>query len=419
MANDNIATPKGVIGAWLLHHDQKLLNSKTTDFENIALAGRSARLLSVISKEDEWGVSSDRVAELAKGIGVRRLELPGLLSELSDQGLIDQGTGGVSVLGVTQSRLLDHAADIFESQQPDGLERAAIDLAERGSHSPIRRSDCDQEISDTYKLSKNETDDLFSQSEHIGFVDYENSGADRLYFNGSLFKRDQAEKAKRIIEGIRPEERDKLLEIEDLLNKRGCLLAAHVREKLGEQLWSRMHQIGFFEVSTVSNERGSTEFVTKPEALSKFIPSGLADMLDDAKALASSLTYGIVKSSDTRGRIKDPSTLINVLVGRGYVEGWASAIRQDYQILEKRGVVQVTSSARGNRLTLLKTEIGEMAKDLVLRGDASGTAAEMLIGSQATQFYGPEASRFAERRKDIPEAKAAASRSLNILRKAS
>jgi hypothetical protein len=58
-----------------------------------------------------------------------------------------------------------------------------------------------------------------------------------------------------------------------------------------------------------------------------------------------------------------------------------------------------------------------MAKDLVLRGDASQTAAEMIVGSAATTFYGPEASRLTERRKDIPELKAATSRALNILRK--
>ncbi|MER9870688.1 hypothetical protein NKJ35_26535 [Mesorhizobium sp. M0136] len=420
MANGNDNLPKGIVGAWLLHHDQKLLNSKTTSFENIALAGRASRLLSVVSKEDESNVSNERVGELANGIGIRRLEIKGLLSELEEQGLVAQGKSGVTVLGVTQARLLDHAADIFDSQEPDGLELAAIDLAERGSHSPLRRSDCEEELSDTYELSEAETDDLFSQSEHIGFVDYENSGVDRLYFNGSLFKRDQAQKAKRILESLTAEEREKLIHVDSLLKAQGCLLAAAVRQLLGDSLWSKMHQIGYFEVSIVSNERGPTEFVTKPEALTKFVPGGLADVLDDAKALASSLTYGIVKSSDIRGRIKDPSALINALIGRGFVEGWAPAIRQDYQILERRNVVQVTSSSQGHRLTLLKPEIGEMAKDLILRGDASGTAAEMIIGTQAAQFYGPEAARSAERdrKKDVPEAKTATSRALNILRRA-
>jgi hypothetical protein len=155
---------KNVVGAWLLHHDQKLASSKTTAFESIALAGRSARLLSVITKEADWSISTERVSELANGIGIRKLELPGLLGELQRQGLIEQGHSGVSVLGVSQVRLLDHAADIFESQGPGGLERATIDLAERGSHSPIRRMDCDEELSDTYELSATETDDLFSQS---------------------------------------------------------------------------------------------------------------------------------------------------------------------------------------------------------------------------------------------------------------
>lgn len=420
MANGNGGLPKGLVGAWLLHHDQKLLNSKTTGFENIALAGRASRLLSVISKEDESNVPNQRIAELANGIGIRRLEIKGLLSELEEQGLVAQGKSGVTVLGVTQVRLLDHAADIFETQQPDGLELAAIDLAERSSQSPIRRTDCEEELSDLYKLSEEETDDLFSQSEHIGFIDYENSGADRLYFNGSLFKRDQAEKAKRILDSIGTQDRQQLLQVDSLLKAQGCLLAARVRQSLGESLWSKMHQIGYFEVSIVSNERGQTEFVTKPEALTKFVPCGLADVLDDAKALASSLTYGIVKSSETRGRIRDPSALINALISRGYVEGWASAIRQDYQILERRNVVHVTSSPRGYRLTLLKPEIGEMAKDLILRGDASGTAAELIVGTQAAQFYGPEAARSAERdrKKDVPEAKTATSRALNILRRA-
>ena len=99
-------------------------------------------------------------------------------------------------------------------------------------------------------------------------------------------------------------------------------------------------------------------------------------MHDDAKALASSLTYGILKSNSVRGQITMPDKLMGALINRGYVEGWAEAIKQDYQTLERRGVVQVTSSSRGNRLTLYKPEVGEMARELILRGDASEAAAK-------------------------------------------
>lgn len=413
-----IRLTKSTQGAWLLHHDQKLLNARTTDFESIVAAGRSARLLSVISREMENTVTRERVDELARGIGIRKIEVNGFLSELVAHGLIDSSKSGVAVLGVSQASLLDHASDIFEAQSPSGTDRAVVALSEIASSAPVRRTDCAEQISDEYKLSRTELDDVFVQSEHIGFIDYEQDGAERLYFNGSLFKRDSAAKSKLIIDNLSPQETRLLLEIEAALSARGCLLADQLKNTLGGKLWSKLHQIGFFEISAVVNEYGVTEFVTKPEALVKYVPGGLADMLDDAKALASSLTYGILKSADYRGRIKDPSVLIDVFIGRGYVEGRAAAIKQDYQVLERRGVVKVTTTDRGNRLTLLKREIGEMARDLILRGDASVAAAEFVASGYASHFIGPEGSRVAERKKDVPEAKVAASRSLNILRKA-
>lgn len=417
MADEKVRLAKGVIGGWLLHHDQKLLSSKTVEFKNIATAGRSARLLSAISKEDQWTVDNDRVVELGRQLGIRKHELLGLLDILASEGLVQNGSDGVAVLGVTQARLLDHAANIFDAHEPAGLEYAAIDLAERGSTSPVRQADCAEELSDTYRLSGVEIQDLFTQSEHIGFVDYEGTGEDRLYFNGSLFKRDHADKARRMLDNLTEVERRNLLEADERLRLIGCLPAASVRKILGEVLWSKLHQIGYFEVSIVSNEYGSTEFVTKPEALTKFVPSGLADMLDDAKALSSSLTFGILASPPSRGRIQSPEVLMNAFINRGYVEGWASAIKRDYTALERKGVVQVSSSSNGHRLTLLKPEVGTMARELVLKGNAASIAAELIIGNRTTDFAGPETSRTEERRKDIPEAKASAARSLNILRK--
>lgn len=407
----------GTIGGWLLHHDQKLLSSKTVDFESIATAGRSTRLLSAISKEDAWSVDSGRIIELGRNLGIRKHELNGLLDILSSAGLVQVDAKGVTVLGVTQAKLLEHAASIFEAQEPQGLEYAVLALAELGSSSPLRRSDCTEELADTYKLSRVEIDDLFVQSEHIGFVDYEGKGEDRLYFNGSLFKRNHAEKAKKILDHLNDTERKNLLEADERLRERGCLPATSVMRILGEDLWSKLHQIGYFEVSTVSNEFGSTEFTTKPEALTKFVPSGLADMLDDAKALSSSLTFGILASPPERGRIKDPEVLMDIFINRGYVEGWASAIKKDYVPLEKKGVVKTTTSSNGHRLTLLKPEVGNMAKELVLKGNAAKIAAELVVGNRKVGFSGPEALRIQERLKDVPEAKAAAARSLDILRK--
>ena len=87
------------------------------------------------------------------------------------------------------------------------------------------------------------------------------------------------------------------------------------------------------------------------------------------------------------------------------------------EALEKRGVVQVTPSTKGHRLTLLKSEVGEMSRDLILKGDASAIAAQVIIGSSAGRFSGPESKRVIERVHTVPETRASVSRTLDILRK--
>lgn len=406
-----------VTGAWLMHHDHKLSAVKSTAFESITTAGRAARLLSYISKEEQWSVSKERVQTLAQVNGIRRHEIAGLLSELQNVGVIDNSDSGVSVLGVSQDNLFKHAAVVFEEQSPSGIERAALALSEMASLSPVDEVAIADELADDHKLSKAEKSELTSLAKSIGFVDYEAINDKTLLFNGSLFKRENAQKSQIILDGLKASERQNVLEADARLNSNGCLPEDVIVTILGSPLWSRLHQIGYYEVSQVTNENGSTRFVTKPSALVKYVPGGLADMHDDAKALASSLTYGILKSNHARGQIQSPSALMDALINRGYVQGWARAIKEDYQVLERRGVVKVSSSSNGFRLTLQKPEIGRMAQDLILKGDASEAVARATIGSQPGEFIGPEGARVAERLKDVPETKRRSAIALDNLRK--
>lgn len=404
-------------GAWLIHHDQKLCAVKSNEFGNITTAGRAARLLSCISKELEWTISDDRVQALARANGIKKHEVPGLLGELEAVGLIHRGTSGLSVLGITQANLFQHANVVFDQQDPSSLERAALDLAERASEAPVEENEASEELADIHKLSKAEKDDLISLSKQIGFVDHEDAGGETLLFNGSLFKRDHVAKSKVVLDTLDATERHNLSDADHRLAQMGCLPEDTIRRILGEKLWSKLHQIGYYQVSTVTNEQGSTTFVSKPAALVKYVPGGLGDMHDDAKALASSLTYGILKSNRERGKIMTPDRLMGALIGRGYVEGWAPAIIRDYQVLERRGVVATSKSSDGYRLTLLKTEVGQMAQDLILKGDATEATTTAVVGQQPVTFSGPEVARTAERLKDIPETRRAASSALDALRK--
>lgn len=207
-----MSTPVQVTGAWLMHHDQKLSAVKSTEFESITTAGRAARLLSYISTEDDWSVPFARVQTLAQANGIRRHEVAGLLSELEKVGVIDQSTGAVAVLGVSQNKLFNYAATVFEEQSPTGLERAALELSELASQSPVEEADSAARLADEYKLSKAETRDLTVLSKQIGFVDHETLQDKTLLFNGSLFKRDDARKSQIILDGLTANERQNLLE---------------------------------------------------------------------------------------------------------------------------------------------------------------------------------------------------------------
>jgi hypothetical protein len=370
-----------------------------------------------VSKEFAWTVSDDRVQALATANGIKKHEVPGLVGELQSAGLVDRSSGGIAVLGVTQANLFQHANAVFEQQEPSSLERAALDLAERASDRPLEEKETSEELADVHKLSKAEKEDLISLSKTIGFVDHEAAGGETLLFNGSLFKRDHVAKSRAVLDTLTATERQNLSDADQRLSTMGCLPEELIRQVLGEPLWSKLHQIGYYQVSTVTNERGNTTFVSKPAALVKYVPGGLGDMHDDAKALASSLTYGILKSNKERGKIMTPDRLMGALIGRGYVEGWAHAIVQDYQVLERRGVVATSKGPQGYRLTLLKTEVGQMAQDLILKGDATEATTCAIVGQQPVTFAGPEVARTAERLKDIPETKRAASSALDALRK--
>lgn len=74
------------------------------------------------------------------------------------------------------------------------------------------------------------------------------------------------------------------------------------------------------------------------------------------------------------------------------------AIGQDYRELERRGVVHVFPDRYAHSMTLLKTDVGELALT-ILRGGGAAEQAVLMGGRAATGFRGPAESRQEVRRK--------------------
>jgi hypothetical protein len=387
-------------GAWLLRHGRKLQATTNQDFDAIAFAGKTGTLLSAISGEKQGVVTQKRLEALARANHISpRTEMPAIITELGRQRLLMQGTRGVEVLGLTGHSVLEHTARIFDESAHEAHEEAVIQMSEIASESPTTDKAAIELLSDQFSLSAQAVKDTLTLGGTIGFFDSEPiSDKEKLLFNGNLFRRDEARKVNGVLSAIKPGEATQLREANAKLQETGCLPLATVSKMLGKELFERLHSIGLFDVSVVGNDQGKSHFVTRPAAFSKFSNSIADDALDLAKALVASLTYGMTVSSYYRGRIQMISKLMNKLIN-GYSVGPATAIGNDYQALEHKGVVAVSPADGGMfTMTLLKPEVGRLALAVIEQGDITGESVTHLPGARVTEYVVPEANREVQRK---------------------
>lgn len=387
-------------GAWLLHHGRKLQATTNQDFDAIAFAGKTGTLLSAISAEKQGVVTQKRLEALARANHISpKAEMPAIITELARQRLVLPGNDGVDVLGLTGHSVLEHTARIFDESPHEAHEDAVILISEIASENPTTDKVATELLSDQFKLSGQAVKDTLNLAGTIGFFDSEPiSDKEKLLFNGNLFRRDEARKINGVLSSIKPTEANLLCEVNSKLQETGCLPMETVSIMLGHELFSRLHSIGLFDVSVVGNDQGKSHFVTRPAAFSKFSDSIADDALDLAKALVASLTYGMTVSSYYRGRIQMISKLMNKLIN-GHSVGPATAIGNDYQALELKGVVAV-SPADGGMFTmkLLKPEVGRLALAVIEEGDITAESVTHLPGARVTEYIAPEANREVQRK---------------------
>jgi hypothetical protein len=400
---------KKTVGAWIIHHTHKLKQTDSVSFDNIALAGKAGILLSALSESSlESTLSRDKVSSISRAQGISpNLELPSILKTLKDHKLIDQSSGGdVTCIGLTTASVLSHTHDIYKSASPGSHEEAALELAEKVSQFPCPESAFREYIGDQYKFSSEVLNTFISNSEAIGFVDYEQVESDqKLYFNGNLFRRDDAVKASSIIKSLSSKEQSKVIELQSTLKATVCIPYSQAIKLLGRQLFEKLHAIGMFDVHTVSNEKESIQFISSPAAFQKFGNPLVEDALDLAKAFASSITYGMTYSTYGRGRITMFKALMDKLL-RGEWVGPATAIGQDYKVLEMKRVVEVRPEASGMfSMRLLKQDIGELTAQAINEGDVSEKSLPGFYGASITGYSRPEENREIARKRQVKPSK--------------
>jgi len=410
-------------GAWLINHTKKLLDVRdANEFEDIELAGKCGVFLSNLAASDEQSdINEDKVNAIAKVSNIKKTEIETIKKQLKEARLIDAGlNGAITVLGLTTSTVLSHTSDIFSNCNPSNYQKAALDLAENVSDLPKGEQILSEYISDTYKLSKNESTDLFLQAEDIGFVDYEKlDDNSKFYFNGNLFKREGVAKTNAVLSSLSGKDSRKIIQLDQLLSSQGCITLEKAKIVLGDQLLSKLQSIGMYDFNEVSNATETKVFVTKPSAFSKYGNPFEEDALDLAKAFVSSLYYGMNFSAPDRGKITMLKALLRRLVN-GYEVGPATAIGEDYKLLELKRVIQLRREPNSTRyhMRLLKKDIGALAMHVLEFGD---TTEQTIVGSNiysgsVTSYVGPEHKRYVNRKKQSVRSKKSVAELLRTFR---
>ena len=398
-------------GAWVIHHAQKLNSIKEIpDYDAIKIAGKAGILLSAISASTEHTITSDKLKKLANASGITTLEIDPLLDILEKSALIEcsKNNSEINVLGVTSHSILSHTTEIFKNRNPSTSEEAVLVLAEESSIQPQKEHNISKYLSDTFKISGKDIAGLLIDSRNIGFVDSESIGSENLFFNGHLFRRDTISKTNAVLDSLNPSEAKKLNELNDMLEKEGCVIVERAESILGDSLYSKLISIGLFDASFISNEYGRIGFLTKPSAFQKYGNPIVDDAFDLAKIFISALTYGMTKSSHSRGKITHLPALLNKLIS-GKNIGPVDAISKDYQLLEQKGVVHVfigknpDNGRQGYMMKLVKQEVGEIALSVLTKGSASEdfVLPSVMSNKPASHFEAPEQVRCFERKRTI------------------
>jgi len=259
MVNTPKETADETSGAWIVHHGQKLQADQdgASEFPALDGAAKSGLLLAGLAASEQSTLGREEVIAVAKNARLNpKTELDFYLTQLKARQVIDvTASGAVSVLGVNSRQVLRETARLFEGLEPTSQERAALDLAETTSSSPKKVGDEAARLSDAFKLAKTDATDFLRRAQEIGFVDSEGDGADRLLFNGNLFRREGVKKTKAILDSLKVDEQARVTEVAGSLKQSGCLEVARVRRVLGDDLFEKLRAAGFYDVSVVSKRR--------------------------------------------------------------------------------------------------------------------------------------------------------------------
>ncbi|PJN64563.1 hypothetical protein PAEAM_06490 [Paenibacillus sp. GM1FR] len=395
-------------GTWLVNTTKHICNIKNDTqelsfYEATEQAGKAATLLSRLVADKQEIIGREAVKTFARLSHIGPDAVDTYLRLLKRQGKVDFITDSleraqeVEIYCFSGTTALEVASDIYESLNPGKEEEASLKALHSTYELPrleeelvgILASDFDEEtVRNTLSLQK-----VFSLVKENG------EHTEKVLYNEYSFAGDP-QKTIKAMKNLSETERSMVLEVQSLVNDSQGFLSENIPEYIPREIVIMMEGIGLLDGITVSSEYGRAVFFTTPQIKGHGVGGFTLqeDVFHKAKVLLSCLRFGEKSSTYSRGNISTQSMMMNIVnkLVRGEWVGPCTAIGQDYQLLEKDGVIETRRSSRINNTYFMKlrqSEVGKLAKQMISLNKVILEAEEnssSILNAQPSQYIIPE-----------------------------
>jgi hypothetical protein len=407
-------TPEIELGAWITaaHKALSRWNPDTTaldPFDSIITAGKTGDLFSATRAMGKIeGAKFEAHRMLVK---LRPTLAKQVLKSAEALGLVDIDWSNDDSAPISGFRFNRHSREgvleavglLFPTLGPTKIALAALEIL--GSTLVLPRSEGEiRNLLSKGGFRDGDIDTTIRLVTELGLISKtdETQDGSPLLFNPLVFEKN-AKEIHQLLLSLDSEDQEEAVKIIDYVQKNpGIPLPAGTNPKI-LSLLVKVGVIDYSKIVTLTSASGA-HFPTAPHIWGIFDKSAGSplsqDLIDDCKLLLNSFRYGQFYSHPSRGKIMDPSLIVNALIRDGAigVQKPATAIGQDYPLALSRGIVNIVESRLypgRYSMELLKFDVAGAVKDVlqqhaILPKETLPTEEEL---KRAGQFISPTAVR--------------------------
>ncbi|WP_101909260.1 hypothetical protein [Marasmitruncus massiliensis] len=396
--------------SWIMNVVKHLKKIRTDTMELDSLnvteqAGKCGLLLSKLLADKQEIITYDILRAFARQSGIVPAEINTYTDLLKKQEKVDFSKdihGKISELEIycfSQEDALETVNNIFEYLDPSELERSNICGLQATFDMPRTFDEYKNMLCNTYSMPEKIVDSTISIQDTFDLVKVNQIDNEKIYYNEYAFGGD-IKKITKALNGVSASQRNDIEAVLKLIQEEQGYLNTNLEKKISSETIRTMEGVGLLNGITVESQHGNAVFYTTPHLVGVGIGANYwnQDIFHSAKLLLSCLRYGEYKSNYGRGSICSSSKMNNILnkLNRGDWVGPCTAIGQDYQLLEKMGVIQVThSSGSMFNMRLRQKEVGELVQQMIYYGKKIDQTAvdNSFYDSLPSSFVTPEERR--------------------------